>query len=122
MRFLADMGLSLKTVEWLREKDHEAIHLSEENLQRLPDSIILAKARDEQRVLLTCDLDFGQLMAASGENLPSVIILRLDNQKSSNQIIKIQKIINDASLPLINGAIISVDESTFRIRHTPIKK
>lgn len=80
MRFLADMGLSLKTVEWLREKDHEAIHLSEENLQRLPDSIILAKARDEQRVLLTCDLDFGQLMAASGENLPSVIILRLDNQ------------------------------------------
>jgi hypothetical protein len=55
-------------------------------------------------------------------DLPSVIILRLDNQKSFNQINKIQKIINDAALSLIAGAVISVDESTFRNRHKPIKK
>jgi len=67
MRFLADMGISFKTVIWLRQNNHEAIHLREEGLQRLPDPLILDKARIENPILLTCDLDFGQLMAASPE-------------------------------------------------------
>lgn len=40
MRFLADMGVSRQVVEWLHEEGHEALHLREEGLQRLPDSEI----------------------------------------------------------------------------------
>ena len=66
MKFLADMGISLRTVAYVRGLGHDAVHLQEEGLGRLPDPIILAKARDEGRVLLNHDLDFGELMAASG--------------------------------------------------------
>ncbi len=45
MRFLADMGVSQRVVEWLRETGHEAVHLREEGLQRLPDTEVFAKAR-----------------------------------------------------------------------------
>lgn len=70
MRFLADMGISPKTVAFLRELGHEVVHLYEEGLYRLDDPAILTKAREERCILLTHDLDFGELIAASGANCP----------------------------------------------------
>ena len=82
MKFLADMNISLLTAEWLRSCGHETIHVREQGLQRATDECILHKVREEQRVLLTMDLDFGYLMAVSREQLPSVILLRLGNETS----------------------------------------
>ena len=61
MRFLADMGVSITTVQALRAAAHDAVHLREEGLIRLPDPDIVAKAAQEQRVVLTFDLDFGDI-------------------------------------------------------------
>jgi predicted nuclease of predicted toxin-antitoxin system len=36
MKFLADMGVALRAVQWLREQGHDAIHLREENLLAVP--------------------------------------------------------------------------------------
>jgi predicted nuclease of predicted toxin-antitoxin system len=79
MKFLADMGISLKTVAFLNSFGYDAAHLYEQGLDRLPDADILEKARSEERVLLTHDLDFGELIAVSKAKLPSVIIFRLRN-------------------------------------------
>ena len=66
MKFLLDMGLSPATAAFLRRLGHEAIHLHEEGLDELPDSQILERARQESFVLLTHDLDFPDLLAATG--------------------------------------------------------
>ncbi len=50
--------------------------------------------------------DFAKLMAASNQTLPSIIVFRLDNQKSFNQISKLKNIIDQSTLSLLNGAII----------------
>jgi predicted nuclease of predicted toxin-antitoxin system len=76
MKFLADMGISPKTVSFLRDLGHQAVHLHEEGLGRLSDSEILEKARREESIVLTHDLDFGDLLAASGAQLPAVVIFR----------------------------------------------
>ena len=83
MRFLADMGISPGIVLWLRVNEHDAVHLHEEGLGRLPDIEILEKARIENRIVLTHDLDFGELMAFSHQNQPSVIIFRLRDMRKS---------------------------------------
>ncbi len=57
MRFLADAGVAGRVVNWLRERGHDAVHLREQSLGRLPDSEVFAKASAEKRVLLTFDLD-----------------------------------------------------------------
>ena len=80
MPFLADMGVSHRTVGWLKEQGHDAIHLREQGLQRMRDPDILEKARQEDRALLTMDLDFGALLAANRGLLPSVIIFRLEDE------------------------------------------
>jgi len=61
-------------VEFLRRRGHGAIHLHAEGLEQLPDPEIMEKALQEGRVLLTSDLDFGDLIALSEARLPSVIL------------------------------------------------
>ena len=85
MRFLGDMGVSMTTLRALRVLGHDAIHLRDEGLIRLPDDQIVAKAKLENRVVLTFDLDFGDIMAASHGESPSVILFRLRNQRSSTR-------------------------------------
>jgi predicted nuclease of predicted toxin-antitoxin system len=58
MRFLADMGVDQRIVDWLRAQGHDAIHLREQGLFRAADEDIFAKAIAENRIVLTFDLDF----------------------------------------------------------------
>jgi predicted nuclease of predicted toxin-antitoxin system len=120
MKFLADMGISPRVVEELRMKKHDAIHLIEEGLNRLPDREILQKARQENRVLLTHDLDFGELLAASGGELPSVVVFRLKDMRAANVSKHLFSIINQQSEALSQGAILSVTEQKVRVRRPPI--
>ncbi len=120
MRFLADVGVSVSTVRSLRAEGHDAVHLREENLHRLPDSAILAKARDENRTIITFDLDFGDLLAAAGIRLPSVVIFRLHNQTPLSVTRKLLEILPLVRTKLETGAVIIVEESRFRVRELPI--
>lgn len=79
MKFLADMGISPKATDFLDKLGYNAIHLNDLGLNTLPDPDIMKKARDEGYILLTHDLGFGELVAATKANLPSVIIFRLQN-------------------------------------------
>lgn len=81
LKFLADMGISPLTVEWLRGQGYDARHLHKGGLERLPDPESLEKARREQRVLLTHDLDFPYLLAQAGAEGPSVVLFRLADMR-----------------------------------------
>lgn len=120
MKFLADMGISPRVVVALRERGHEASHLQEQGLGTLPDGEILAKARAEGRVLLTHDLDFGELLAASGGALPSVIIFRLKDMRAENVNLHLFSILDKQSAALDKGVVCSVAERKVRIRELPI--
>jgi predicted nuclease of predicted toxin-antitoxin system len=120
MKFLADMGISLRTVMWLRSCGYDVVHLRDEGLQRLPDNEILIKARAEGRILLTVDLDFAQILAVSGENLPSVILFRLGNENYNAINERLTQILCESQEDIELGAIISVSNETFRVRRLPI--
>ena len=120
MKFLADMGISLRTVHWLRKSGYETLHLREQGLQRLLDKEILVKARQEGRIVLTLDLDFGYLLATSGEQLPSVIIFRLGNDNYEMIYERLNEVLAQCQQDLETGAIISVNNEGFRIKKLPI--
>lgn len=120
MKFLADMGISPKTVAFLNGLGYNAVHLQEELLHQLPDLDILEKARSENYVLLTHDLDFGELVAASGEQLPSVIIFRLRNMHPNQVNHYLNQIIPQHQAALEQGSVISVTEGKIRVRTLPL--
>jgi len=121
MKFLADMGISPKTVAFLQTMGHDAVHLHELGLDQLSDSGILKRAQDEKRILLTHDLDFGELVAASGMQLPSVVIFRLRNMHPEQVNRYLQGLLVRHQDELEQGAIISVTEGQVRARLLPIK-
>ena len=121
MRFLADMGISPKTVAFLQSLGHDAVHLHDQDLDRLEDPAILAKAQEEDRILLTHDLDFGELIAMSGARLPSIVVFRLRNMRPEMVSRYLQGIIDQHGESLEKGAIISVTEGQVRVRLLPLR-
>ena len=120
MKFLADMGLSRSSVNWLRQNGYNVVHLREEGLQRTTDAGIVKKATKERRTILTCDLDFGDLMATSGEICPSIIVFRLQNERPENVNRRLEQVLKESSDALEKGAIIIVEEARHRVRLLPI--
>jgi predicted nuclease of predicted toxin-antitoxin system len=120
VKLLADMGVSQTVVKSLREMGYDAKHLREEGLQCLPDPLIIEKAKIEGRVILTFDLDFGDLMAASQDDLPSVIIFRLKNTLPLFVLSRLQSVLENCSEELQVGALAIVSDEHYRLRRLPI--
>jgi predicted nuclease of predicted toxin-antitoxin system len=114
------MGISPKTVSFLQQLGHQAVHLHQEGLDRLSDAEILHKARCEGSILLTHDLDFGDLLAASKAALPTVVIFRLRNMRPEQVNQYLTGIIANYSADLKQGAIVTVSEGGIRMRTLPL--
>ena len=121
MKFLADMGISPKTVTFLQGLEQDVVHLHEQGLDRTADFDILEKSLCEKRILLTHDLDFGELIARSRARLPSIIIYRLRNMSPEKVNLYLHEVITKHPDALQQGVIISVTEGQIRIRLLPIE-
>ena len=64
VRILVDMSVDIRVADWLRSQGHDAVHLRDEGLHRMPNGEIFAKALSEDRIVVTSDLDFGEIVAA----------------------------------------------------------
>lgn len=120
MRFLVDMGLDVRVGSWLREQGHDAVHLRDEGLQRLPNGDIFNKAIAERRVVLTVDLDFGEIAALTRGDRARVVLFRLYNMRTSHVIQRLSAVLPDCSEALERGAVVVVEEGRHRIRSLPI--
>ena len=120
MRFLADMGVDQRIVDWLRTQGHDAIHLREQGLHRAADADIFAKAIAEDRIVLTFDLDFGEILALAGAAVVSVILFRLNNTRTSFVQKRLEAVLAADATALEQGAIIVVEDGRHRVRDLPI--
>ena len=121
MRFLADVGVSPRIVEWLRAAGHDAIHLQEQHLERLADPEIFRKAIEERRTLLTFDLDFTEIVALSQGGEASVVLFRLKNTRPAFVLSRLAAVLAESGHLLGAGVIITIEDSRHRIRRLPIE-
>ena len=122
MRFLADMGVSWRVAEWLRAAGHDAVHLREQGLQRAENGSIFHKAADEHRVVLTFDLDFGEILAMSGTRVVSVVLFRLNDTTTAFVIRRLENVLKEAGEALETGAIVVVEDGRYRVRRLPVER
>ena len=120
MRFLADMGVDIRVVDWLRLHGHDAVHLREHGLHRTVDEVIFAKAVDEDRIVLTFDLDFGDLAVFSRDRPGRVILFRLENARTLHVIDRLATVLSASSDALQRPVIVIVEDTRHRIRYLPI--
>jgi predicted nuclease of predicted toxin-antitoxin system len=120
MRLLADMGISMRVVEWLRSSGHDAIHLRDEGLRKLPNGEIFRRAIREQRIVPTFDLDFAEIVAASGGRSVSVILFRLRNTRADFVIQRLKIVLEQSTQELAQGAVVLVEDGRYPVRRLPI--
>jgi predicted nuclease of predicted toxin-antitoxin system len=77
MKFLADENIPARAVRAVREEGYDLAWVAEEN-QGASDERVLEMARAEERVLITFDRDFGELVfRRRAEAFTGVILLRI---------------------------------------------
>jgi len=120
MRFLADAGVSPLTVDFLIQFGHDAVHVRTLALQRAPDIDIVARARADSRVVLTFDLDFGEVLALGVLDKPSVVIFRLADERPAAVNERLAAVLAEQAAVLEAGALILIEDTRYRVRKLPI--
>ena len=121
VRFLLDMNLPRSLVRRLCDDGHAARHVADLGLDRASDAEIVKVARAAEEVILTHDLDFGQLLAFSGESRPSVIIFRFERANAATIYQRLQSIWPLVHEALANGAVVVVRDDALRVRRLPLR-
>lgn len=121
MRFLVDMPISPRTADWLAESGHDAVHAFSIGLGDAPDRVLLERAAREERIVITADTDFPQLLALSGETAPGVILFRGGDysQGETEQLLaRVLQAIPEATLA---HSVCVVDRTRIRCRALPLR-
>jgi len=120
MKILVDMNLSPDWVTFLDEAGFEAVHWSHVGLHSAPDADVMDWATKNEQVVLTADLDFGAILAASKGRRPSVILLRSDIPTPSATGSIVVLALRESASELAEGALISLDARHARLRILPM--
>ena len=119
MRFLLDMNLPPAVAEWLQSKGHDAAHIREIGLGHLPDREVFARAAEEGRIVVTFDLDFGEIAGLAGATGATVLLLRLRLAHQDYLHQRLQATIVEAADALEAGATVVVENARIRFRRMP---
>jgi predicted nuclease of predicted toxin-antitoxin system len=91
VRFLIDECLPARLAALLRHAGHDCTHVYEAGLGGQPDEEVMALADRENRVLVSADTDFGELLAMSAVLAPSVVLLRRSDKQAESLASAIQR-------------------------------
>ena len=120
MKFVVDVNLSPNWLAVLRAAGHEADYWTDIGASNDADDAIMAWARDNNAHVLTIDLDFGAILAASGAEKPSVVQFRPGRHLPGGLIGQLNAAIAHCARALENGALITIDQKSTRVCILPI--
>lgn len=80
MRWLADECVSARLVKRLRETGHEVAYTAESAVGT-SDIALIGQAQRDQRLLLTDDKDFGELVIRRRWLVPGLVLMRIDSEQ-----------------------------------------
>jgi len=120
-RILLDQGLAPLAATILSQHGFDAIHVSEIGMERAEDAEILNRARTDECVCVTLDHDFHAHLALTGQGRPSVVLLRTQGLNAQGQADLIRSVLAQCEDALAEGAAISADRESIRIRRLPLR-
>ena len=122
MKLLIDMNLSPRWVEFIQAHAILAIHWSLVGDKAASDHEIVTYARTYGFVVLTNDLDFGHILAASHGTGPSVVQIRSDDLRPELIGKPVVAALLQMREELASGALITIDPKRTRLRLLPLTR
>lgn len=122
MNLVVDMNLSPRWVSALEQAGVSAMHWSNLGAMNAPDTEIMVYALEHDCIVLTHDLDFGAILAATHGHKPSVVQIRAEDVSPdviSNQVVAA---LRQMAAELEQGALLTVDVNRTRLRLLPFAR
>ena len=116
MKFKFDENLPADLGALLRAEGHDAHSVLDENLQGAADPTIAKVCQDEQRILITLDLDFAHIKNYPPQDYHGIIVLRLARQDRATVLAIIPRILTLLQAEPIAQRLWIVDDNRTRIR------
>ncbi|MCK5146228.1 DUF5615 family PIN-like protein [bacterium] len=114
IKFLIDVGVGKKVEESLLKNGYN-IKAVRDIDPGMADDSILRMAVSENRMVITMDKDFGELIFNSGLPHSGVLLLRLEDARANEKINVLEKILEDHSEKLSNNFCV-YQNSKLRVR------
>ncbi len=123
MKILLDMNASPEWVEPFKKAGFTCLHWRDNGDPKADDEVIFQWAAQNDFVIYTHDLDFGAILAATNARFPSVIQIRTQNLLPDDllSVARITGYLLEFSEALNNGALVTIDEASARVRVLPIR-
>ena len=119
---LVDMNLSPRWVSYLLGNGYHAVHWSTVGNPRATDRELMNWAVENALVVLTHDLDFGDILAVTGAAGPSVIQVRTQDVSPDSAGPIVVAALRDFGLLLASGALVIVNPRRQRARVLPLRR
>jgi predicted nuclease of predicted toxin-antitoxin system len=116
------MNLSPRWVGALAAAGIDAVHWTSQGRPNAPDVEIMRHAADNDFIVLTQDLDFGAMLAASMARNPSVVQIRADNTSPDYIGTDIVRALRQAATELAQGALVTIEPGRRRMTLLPLRE
>ncbi len=117
MKVLADENLDAPVVRWLRERGHDVLWVAESD-PGADDARVIDTARVQQRIVITFDRDFGDLVFRQRHRPPGLILLRV-RTSSAPELLQVFKEVWPVIETRVSGHFVVVSRRKVRIRPLP---
>ncbi len=121
LKILTDVHISPLTVTELQRSRYQVNRATDYLPPNATDYEIIDLALKDDAVILAQDLDFSALVVQSGLNKASIISLRIGNVKPRRVTSILKTVLPLIEKELLAGAIVSVEETQFRVCKLPIQ-
>ncbi|HUS46619.1 MAG TPA: DUF5615 family PIN-like protein [Phycisphaerae bacterium] len=115
MRFLLDQDVYESTRQFLVEEGHDVLTVSQCGLATAEDRRILEEAQRQQRILVTRDRDFGQLVYLK-RMATGVIYVRTGGSTLTHVHTQLGEVLQQHSERALRGAFVVVEPGRYRFR------
>jgi len=116
MKSLLDHCVTGKTRVLLEKAGFATIALKELGKASAPDSEVLAIAKSREAILLTCDLEFGNVLIYPPGSHSGIILLRI-SQATENQVHSLLlKALAEIDPSLLSRSLVVIDKNKYRVR------
>ena len=120
MRFLCDENITRKIVQLLRAKGHDVVTILDLNLGVVKNSLLLLKAKELDRILVTFDADF---LTYDHKYSPGILVIRITPNTDKYVLPAIEKLLPKIEETQLKNHLLIISKDTItKIDDTETKK
>jgi len=116
VNFKVDENLPVEVADLLRGVGHDAATVLEQNLGGAADNHLAVVCHQEERAIVTLDLDFADIRTYPPEQFSGIVVLRLGQHDKPHVVQIMRKLLQAVETEPLVGKLWIVDEERIRIR------